>query len=113
MALNKSSKRSPWLLVGGVGLAAVVIVGGALLMQPAPVKLVLNPIPKQTIAEGETLTVTPVAHAEGTPADGLQFGIIGGPPGAAIDPQTGVFTWKPSEAQENPITDTLYVASSA
>src|SRR5262249_40945528 len=33
------------------------------------------------------------------PADTLSFSLSGAPPGAAIDPGTGAFTWTPSEAQ--------------
>jgi hypothetical protein len=34
-----------------------------------------------------------------TPAQTLNFSLVGGPSGATIDPTTGVFAWTPSEAQ--------------
>ncbi|MCC7018063.1 MAG: putative Ig domain-containing protein, partial [Rhodospirillales bacterium] len=34
-----------------------------------------------------------------TPANDLTFSLIGAPLGASIDPDTGVFTWTPTEAQ--------------
>src|SRR5262249_314026 len=33
------------------------------------------------------------------PANGLTFGLIGAPVGAAINPMSGAFTWTPTEAQ--------------
>src|SRR5262249_21264513 len=42
---------------------------------------------------------TATASDPDRPANTLTFSLIGAPPGAAIDPTTGVFTWTPDEAQ--------------
>lgn len=86
-------------MVGGLTLVVAVAIGAALFFQAAPVKLEMDPITKQTVNENEDLTVTPVAHVTGAPAESLKYGIIAGPPGAKINPKTGAFTWKPSEDQ--------------
>lgn len=99
MARAKSSNRSPWLLVCCVALIAGLIVGGVVLLQPPAVKLTLEPIARQSIAENETLKVKPVTQLVGAPANTLRYGLISGPPGATINPKTGVFTWKPTEDQ--------------
>jgi hypothetical protein len=60
----------------------------------------LAPILDVTIDEGETLTFTALAADPNLPDDVLTFALDDdAPPGAAIDPQTGEFTWTPTEAQ--------------
>src|SRR5204863_532138 len=57
-------------------------------------------IADQTIAEGETLTLTNSASDSDIPANLLTFSLeTNAPPGAAIDSATGVFTWTPTEEQ--------------
>jgi len=57
----------------------------------------LDPIADRQIAEGSTLTVTPVTNGNG---DTLVFDLAGEvPSGATIDAATGQFTWTPTEAQ--------------
>ncbi len=66
--------------------------------QPQPP--VLHPIEDQTIDEGDELTVTANASDADTPAAELIFSLeTGAPDVAAIDLQTGLFTWTPKEAQ--------------
>ena len=55
---------------------------------------VLDPIADQTVPEGTTLTVA-VTAADPNPEDALRFSLDAAPPGAAIDPVTGVFSWTP------------------
>lgn len=95
---SKSWMSSPWVFVGGVAVIVAGIVGVTVLLQPSPVKVVLDPIPKQTVNENEPLTITPTIHLEGVSEGEVKYGMISGPPGAKINPKTGVFTWKPSEA---------------
>ncbi|RME95831.1 MAG: hypothetical protein D6766_02230, partial [Verrucomicrobia bacterium] len=52
------------------------------------------------VHEGWTLAVTNRAADPDWPSQRLSFSLIGAPPaGAAIDPETGVFTWKPTPYQ--------------
>ena len=53
----------------------------------------------QVIDELATLTVTNTATDPDLPATPLAFELLSPPPGAAIDPLTGVVTWTPTEAQ--------------
>ncbi len=101
MSRSRSSKSLPWIIVGGLALVAGLAIGAVVLMQPVPVIITLKPIAKQTVAEQETLTVKPVAHVEGAPANTLRFRIVSGPIGSKINSKTGVFHWKPSELQSN------------
>ena len=58
----------------------------------------LNLIGDQTIDELDTLTFT-VTASDQDPAPELTYSLDGAPTGATIDPETGVFTWTPTEAQ--------------
>lgn len=99
MSRPRSSQKLPWIIVGGLFLVAVLAIGAVVVMQPTPVIITLEPIAKQTISEQETLTVKPVAHVAGAPANTLRYRIVSGPTGSKINPKTGVFHWKPSELQ--------------
>ena len=64
-----------------------------------PIPLKLRPIPPQTVEVGKPLNIN-VAVDNAAPTDNLQYGLDpGGPPGASIDPRTGVFTWTPTAQQ--------------
>jgi len=61
---------------------------------------VLAPIPDQTIDELATLTLTASATDPDVPPGSLLFALVGDvPPGASINPETGLFTWTPTETQ--------------
>ncbi len=60
---------------------------------------VLGPISNRTIWEQTQLTFTAIASDSDVPANALTFFLIGPPTGASIDPNTGVFSWTPSEGQ--------------
>jgi N-acetyl-anhydromuramyl-L-alanine amidase AmpD len=61
---------------------------------------VLAAIPAQTVAELSTLTFTASATDPDIPADQITYSLdAGAPAGASIHPETGVFTWTPTEAQ--------------
>ena len=61
---------------------------------------VLGPISNKSVEEGQTLTFTATASDIDLPPDTLTFSFDGVvPAGASIDPNTGVFTWTPTEAQ--------------
>ena len=60
---------------------------------------VLAAIGNQTVDEQTPLTFTASATDADVPANGLLFSLVGEPAGASIDPNSGVFTWTPTEAQ--------------
>ena len=62
---------------------------------------VLGPIGNQTIDELATLSFTATATDSDLPADTLTFSLDGASIGLgmSIDPNTGVFTWTPTESQ--------------
>ena len=61
---------------------------------------VLDPISDATIPEGQLFTFTAAATDADLPANDLTFSLdAGAPTGVSLDPQTGVFSWTPSEEQ--------------
>ncbi|MDB6031447.1 MAG: N-acetylmuramoyl-L-alanine amidase, partial [Verrucomicrobiales bacterium] len=61
---------------------------------------VLVPIGNKAVSEDSVLSFTVVASDSDVPMQNLTFTLeTGAPAGAAIDPTTGVFTWKPSNSQ--------------
>jgi len=60
---------------------------------------VLDLIEDATIPEEVDFSFTATATDADLPDDGLTFSLVGAPEGAAIDAETGVFTWTPSEEQ--------------
>ncbi|MBS0205299.1 MAG: hypothetical protein JSS49_20540 [Planctomycetes bacterium] len=88
---------NPVLIMGGVVVVAVVGVGALWLTRATPARLTLDHVDNQTASEGETLKINLAARAEGLKPEEWSYGIVSGPPGARIDPRTGVFNWTPSE----------------
>ncbi|HRZ57504.1 MAG TPA: putative Ig domain-containing protein, partial [Candidatus Paceibacterota bacterium] len=69
----------------------------------------LAPLANATIDEGRILQFTAQARDPDQPANRLVFRLDpGAPPGAAIDPATGLFTWRPGPAQ-GPSTNRMTV----
>ena len=61
---------------------------------------ILSTVANRTINEGRLLTITNQAIDFDRPAQHLTFRLApGAPDGAAIDPVTGVFQWRPTETQ--------------
>ncbi|MHB8604170.1 MAG: PKD domain-containing protein [Thermoplasmatota archaeon] len=58
---------------------------------------VLSPIAAQSTDEMQTLHFTAVA--KDNEGDTVTFGLVNPPPGATIDPASGVFTWRPTYDQ--------------
>jgi len=59
---------------------------------------VLTGVP-ETVTVNERVLYTFDADATDRDNDPLTFSLVGAPPGASIDPSTGVFSWTPTEAQ--------------
>ncbi len=60
----------------------------------------LDPIGDRTVNEGEPLLLVVHANDPDRPANTLTFSLdSGAPSGASIDPNTGVFSWTPTEGQ--------------
>ncbi len=60
----------------------------------------LATVPEKTVNEGNLLTFTNVATDTDTPANTLTYSLdTGSPPGASVNPATGVFAWVPAETQ--------------
>ncbi|MCX2983457.1 hypothetical protein EYC98_21590, partial [Halieaceae bacterium IMCC14734] len=78
---------------GGIGVTSV-------LASPNNEAPVLDPIADRSVSEGSLLTFTVTATDTDVPINGLTYSLDDdAPAGAAIDPQTGVFSWTPTEAQ--------------
>ena len=63
----------------------------------------LTPIANQTINVGVSLSLTNVATDPDVPPQTLTFSLLTGPTNAAVDPSTGVFTWRPLVSQANTV----------
>jgi hypothetical protein len=61
----------------------------------------LNPISDQTINAGAVLNITSVATDPDVPPQTLTFSLLSFPAGATIDPNSGLFTWRPLVSQAN------------
>ncbi len=59
----------------------------------------IAPVTTQTVDEGQPLSFQIVATDPDVPAQGLSYSIKTGPTGAAINAQSGVFSWTPTEDQ--------------
>lgn len=60
---------------------------------------VIAAISNQTVVEGNLLTLTVSASDADVPKQTLNYWLASPPAGAAINSSTGVFTWRPTEAQ--------------
>lgn len=68
-------------------------------VNPANHPAVLASVPNVVILEKDTLTFTNKADDSDIPTQTLTYSLSNAPAGAAITPDTGVFTWTPTEAQ--------------
>jgi len=69
---------------------------------------VAGPVADQRIAELSTLVVTIPATDADIPANRLTFSLASAPTGVSLNPNTGVLTWTPTEAQ-GPSTNVIVV----
>src|SRR5439155_26085685 len=59
----------------------------------------LNPLASLTNNELSLVTFTATATDPDIPANGLSYSLLNPPAGASINAVSGLFTWKPTEAQ--------------
>ena len=72
----------------------------------------LDPIGSKSVSELQPLTFTAAASDDFN--DSLEFSLgAGAPSGATINPNTGSFSWTPTEEQDGPITITVQVEDRA
>jgi PKD repeat protein len=70
---------------------------------------VIAPIDDRVVFEEMTLTLTVTVTDTDVPAQAVTFSLeAGAPAGASVDPVTGAFRWRPSEAQ-GPSTNTIVI----
>jgi hypothetical protein len=62
---------------------------------------VLNPIANRTVHAGTAVSFTAIALDADLPAQQLSFSLTDGPEGATINPATGAFEWRTSDADLN------------
>jgi hypothetical protein len=72
---------------------------------------VLAPVGPQTILAGKTLLVTNSATDADIPAQTLSFGLLNAPTSAAVNTNSGLFTWRPPVAN-SPTTQAVTVVVS-
>jgi len=97
---KRSSASTATFLVFG-GLAAVVL-GGFLaytLLGGSSTTFAILPIEKQSITELEPFELVVELDASDSAKGKLRYSLKDEPAGAAIDPDTGLFAWKPDESQ--------------
>jgi hypothetical protein len=94
--------------VYGYSLWELEVYGTAVVANHAPV---LAGISDQAILAGRTLLITNVATDSDIPPQVLTYSLSAPPPGASIDPNTGLFSWRPAIAQ-SPSTQTIAVVVS-
>ncbi len=63
------------------------------------------PISTKTVAVGSTLAFTVPAIDATNPEDSITYSLAGYPPGATINPSTGLFSWSPDESEINGTED--------
>jgi uncharacterized protein (UPF0179 family) len=73
----------------------------------------LAAIPDQTVAAGVTLSLQLSAIDADLPANALAYRLIAGPAGAAVDPVSGVFSWRPSASQGGAFPVTVQVTDNS
>ncbi|NQT12396.1 MAG: hypothetical protein HQ582_06600, partial [Planctomycetes bacterium] len=99
-ALRRRSQQPPPLVVGGAILVFFMVIGGGIALwlgwkEP----LDLKPISDHTIEELSTLRFTAGLRDADARASQLKYTLEGAPEGARINPDTGQFTWSPTEEQ--------------
>jgi len=69
---------------------------------------ILHPINNRTVTAGVVLSLNVTAEEDDLPAPDLVYSLVDAPDGAAIDPSTGQFTWRPTNRQAG-VTHTFIV----
>ena len=102
-SLVRRTRRPAWqgllfILAGAVALGLIVALG-LMLLGDADDAIRLEPLADRQVAELATLRFT--AELRDCPADAadLTFSLVDAPDGATIHPQSGEFSWTPTEKQ--------------
>jgi len=106
-------RRRQWLIIGGLGLCAVVLGGGALLWQPAPPApnpppIAQPPVAPPPIVPSPPVAVTPIApppgvpQAESAPTATAQAELPAAPPVAAPSEPAVASPGEPAATQPGP-----------
>ena len=96
---GRRRRRSRLIVAGAIVLFCAAVGGGVMLWLGRQEPLVLKPIDDQAIDELGTLEFTVTVQGQGKRAGKLKYTLEGAPNGAQIDPETGRFTWRPTEQQ--------------
>jgi hypothetical protein len=96
----------PEIRVGGWGL--VTTNSAPLVTYP-----ILSPVPDQQAVVGRVLEVTNVVVDPYAPPDRLTFQLVTGPPGATVNPSSGVLSWQPSAGGPFVVPVTVEVSDGA
>lgn len=98
-------------LVSGITLPNnpnVIVMAALVTFSPTNTAPTLAAISDRTVTAGSTLIFTNSASDTDQPPQRLTFSIPAGPAGASVDPDTGVFTWRPAMAEAG--TNTISIA---
>ncbi len=99
-------------LVSGITLpnnTNVILMSALVTISPTNTAPTLAPISDRAVTAGSTLVFTNIATDTDQPPQRLTFSITSGPVGASVDPDTGVFTWRPAIAQAGTTAITIVV----
>ena len=102
-ARERETRRRGWpsppVVAGAIALFCAVIAVGAALWLGTKELLALKPVDDHAIDELSTLEFTVAVHGTARKAGPLKYTLHDAPEGARIDPETGKFTWRPTEQQ--------------
>ena len=84
-----------------VSNSAGVVTSGSAILTVGNTAPALAGVADQTVNVGYTVMVTNVATDPDVPAQTLTYSLFSGPPGASLDPGTGVFAWRPTVSAAN------------
>ena len=92
--------QSPWTVLGGLLVAAVLGFVGWQAFQPEPARTVrFGNSPPMSVDEMVLWKYRPPIKLQGVSKESLRYELVEGPPGVSIDEQSGELTWQPTESQ--------------
>ncbi len=114
-AADLDPHRGPFTLTAHAASGETGSVSFSVAITNLPGAVSIAPIAAQSIAEGATLTVTPLATLSGCAETPVSWTVTGLPGAAAVDPTTGTFTWTPGcrAAQDGPVYGPVTLTATA